>query len=114
VSSVLALLGAVIVVLVAAAETRLLRGRGLVALGLVGSVVAALAARSLTAEGFAVAAAAAIPFLLGLLLQEMSDALMLVTAPRRRRHNRRRRPRPRPAWWVPLDQPAEAEERRAA
>jgi hypothetical protein len=107
---VLALLGVVAAVLVAA-ERGLFKGRAIVPLAVVVSVAAALLARAIDARGFVVTSAFLLPFLGGLVLQEM-NATFAVLASSKRRRRRRRRPRPRPDWWAPAD--AEERDRIAA
>jgi hypothetical protein len=107
---VLALLAVVAAVLVAA-ERGLLKGRTIVPLAVVVSVAAGLLARAIGAGGFVVTSALLLPFLGGLVLQEV-NATFAVLASSRRRRRRRRRPRPKPDWWVPAE--AEDQDRIAA
>jgi hypothetical protein len=107
---VLALLAVVAAVLVAA-ERGLFKGRTIVPLAVVVSVAAALLARAIGAGGFVVASALLLPFLGGLVAQEV-NATFAVLASSRRRRRRRRRPRPKPDWWVPAE--AEDEDQIAA
>jgi hypothetical protein len=110
---VLALLAVVAAVLVAA-ERGLFKGRTLVPLAVVVAVAGALLARAVGAGGFVVMSAFLLPFLGGLVLQEVNETFAALSSSRRlrRRRRRRRRPRPRPDWWVPAD--AEDRDRIAA
>jgi hypothetical protein len=109
--SILLLLGSVGAVLLAV-ERGLFRGRLIVALFLVVSVGTMLLVSASGARGFLVVAAGALPFLLGLVIQEMNDTVGVLAASRRRNRPRKRpRRRPHPDWWIPAEARARERER---
>ncbi len=75
----------------------LLRRRAIAATFAAFGIVAALVANAVTSDPFLVAAACALPVLLGLLLQEMLDGVVAVTSSQRskRRDGHRRTPEER-------------------